>query len=70
MEVDPNKDVLGVLEGMEIVPPPHIDMGVCILATLIVDGMLPAVVIEGMFVCGPGLEGLCVRVLTYNNTSG
>jgi len=59
MEVDPKKDVLAVdqnkdVEGMEIVPPP------CT--------MLQAVVIEGMYVCGPGLEGLCVRVPMYNNT--
>ena len=47
MEVDPNKEVLGVLEGMEIVPPPCKNMGVCMLATLMVDAMLPAVVIEG-----------------------
>jgi len=63
MEVDPNKDVLAVdpnkdVEGMEIVPPPCTDMGVCILAALMVDVMLPAVVIEGINVCGPRLEGL------------
>ena len=58
MEVDPNIVVLGVLEGMEIVPPPCTYMGVCMLETLVVDVMLPAVVIEGIDVCGPGLEGL------------
>ncbi len=63
MEVDPNKDVLAVdpnkdVEGMEIVPPPCNDIGVCTLAALVVDAMLVEVVIEGIDVCGPGLEGL------------
>ena len=58
MEVDANIDVLGVLEGMEIVPHPYMDMGVCMLATVVVDAMLPVVDIEGIDVCGPGLEGL------------
>lgn len=57
LAVDPNKDV----EGMEMVPPPCIDIGVCILIVLVVDAMLPEVVIEGMCVCGPRLEGLCVE---------
>ena len=69
MEVDPNIDVLGVLEGMEIVPPSCTDMGVSMLATLIVDAMLPVVVIEEIDVCGPMLEGLSVRVPMYNKTS-
>lgn len=75
MEVDPNKDVLTVdlnkdVEGMEIVPPPCNDIEVCILVAFAVDAMLPAVVIEGMFVCGLGLEGLCVGVPTYKNAFG
>lgn len=64
--VDPNKDV----EGMEIIHPSCVDIGVCILVALAVNPMLPVVVIEEMFVSGPRLEGLCVRVPTYNNTSG
>ena len=43
---------------MEIVPPPCIDMGDYMLATLMVHAMLPVVVIEGIDVCGPRLEGL------------
>ena len=63
MEVDPNKDVLAVdpnkdVEGMEIVPLPCTHMGFCILAALVVDAMLPAVVIEGIDVCKPRLKGL------------
>jgi len=58
MEVDPNIVVLGVIEGMEIVPPPCIDMRVYTLPTLIVDAMLPVVVIEGIDLCKLGLEGL------------
>ena len=74
MEVGPNKDVLAVdpnndVEGMERVPPPCTDIGVCILVALVVGAMLPVVVILGMYVCGPALEGLCVGVPTYNNTS-
>jgi len=70
MEVDPNIDVLGLLERMEIVPPHRIDMGVCMLGVAIMDAMLPIVVIEGIDVCGPRLKGLGVRVPTYKNTSG
>ncbi len=58
MEVDPNIVVLGVTEGMEIVPPPCIDMGFFMLVALVVDAMLPAVVIKGIDLCKPGLEGL------------
>ena len=51
MEVDPTTDVLvkdpnKETEGMEIVPPPCTDMGVCIVVAL-VEAMLPVVVIEG-----------------------
>ena len=51
MEVDPTKDVLAKdpnkeTEGMEIVPPPCIDLGVCTVVAL-VEAMLPVVVIEG-----------------------
>ena len=70
MEVDPNRDELGVLEGMEIVPPPCKYMGVFMLATLIMDAMLLAVVIEGKDQFKPRLEGLLVGVLKYNKTSG
>ena len=51
MEVDPTKDVLAndpnkEAEGMEIVPPPCNDMGVCKVAAL-VEAMLPVVTIKG-----------------------
>ena len=51
MEVDPTKDVLAKdpnkeTEGMEIVPPPCTDIGVCTVVAL-VEAMLPVVVIEG-----------------------
>ena len=51
MEVDPTKDVLEKdpnkdAEGMEIVPPPCTDIGVCIVAAL-VEAMLPVVTIKG-----------------------
>ena len=51
MEVDPTKDVLAKdpnkeAEGMEMVPPPCTDVGVCIVATL-VEAMLPVVIING-----------------------
>ena len=54
MEVDPTKDVLAndpnkEAEGMEIVPPPCTDIGVCIVAAL-VEAMLPVVVIDGKHV--------------------
>jgi len=58
MEVETNIVVLGVLQGMEIVPPPCIDMGVYMLVTLVVDVVLPTVVIKVIDVCGPGLKGL------------
>lgn len=58
MEVDPNMAVLGVIEGMEIVPTPCTDMGVYMLTTLVVDAMLLAVVIEGIDGCKPGTKGL------------
>ena len=70
MEVNPNIVVLGVIEWMEIVPPPCTNMGVCTLSTLVVDAMLPAVVIEGIDGCKLGLEGIWVGVLTYNKTFG
>ncbi|WP_314964121.1 hypothetical protein, partial [Bradyrhizobium cosmicum] len=52
MEVDPTKDVLEKdpnkeAEEMEMVPPPCIDVGVCIVATLVIEAMLPVVVIDG-----------------------
>ena len=52
MEVDPTKDVLAKdpnkdVEGMEIVPPPCTDVGVCIVVALVVEVMLPVVVIDG-----------------------
>lgn len=47
MEVEPNIAVLGVMKGMEIVPPPCMDTIVCILVALMVDSMLPEVVIKG-----------------------
>ena len=51
MEVYPTKDVLAKdpnkeTEGMEIVPPPCTDMGVCTVVAL-VEAMLPVVVIDG-----------------------
>ena len=51
MEVDPTTDVLvkdpnNETEGMEIVPPPCTDTGVCAVVAL-VEAMLPVVVIEG-----------------------
>ena len=51
MEVDPTKDVLAndpnkEAEGMEMVPPPCTDIGVCIVAAL-VEAMLPVVIIKG-----------------------
>ena len=51
MEVDPTKGVLAKdlnkeMEGMEIVPPPCIDIGVCTVVAL-VEAMLPVVDIEG-----------------------
>ena len=51
MEVDPTKDVLAKhsnkeAEGMEMVPPPCTDVGVCIVAALI-EAMLPIVIING-----------------------
>lgn len=42
MEVDPNIAVLGVIEGMEIAPPPYKYMGFCTLSTLVVDAIVPA----------------------------
>ena len=50
MEVEPTKDVLAkdsnkYAEGMEIVPPPCIDVGVCMVVALVVEAMLPVVVI-------------------------
>jgi len=52
MEVDPTKDVLvkdpnKEAEGMEIVPPPCTDVGVCIVVALVVEAMLLVVVIDG-----------------------
>ena len=52
MEVDPTKDVLAKdpnkdVEGMEIIPPPCTDVGVCMVVALVVEAMLPVVVIEG-----------------------
>lgn len=49
MEVKPNIVVLGVMEGMEIIPPPCTDKGVFILVALMVEAMLLAVVIEGKY---------------------
>ena len=51
MEVDPTTDVLvkdpnNETEGMEIVPPPCTDIGVCAVVAL-VEAMLLIVVIEG-----------------------
>ena len=51
MVVDPTKDVLAKdpnkeAEGMEMVPPPCTDVGVCIVVAL-VEAMLPVVVIDG-----------------------
>ena len=51
MEVDPTTDVLVVdlnkeTEGMEIVPPPCTDIGLCAVVSL-VEAMLPVVLIEG-----------------------
>ena len=46
MEVEPNIEVLGVTEGMEIIPPPCMDTRVCILVVLMVDVVLPTVVSE------------------------
>ena len=51
MEVDPSRDVLAKdpnkeVEGIEMVPPPCIDVGVCIVAALI-EAMLPVVVMNG-----------------------
>ncbi len=40
------KDLNNETEGMEIVPPPCTDMGVCAVVAL-VEAMLPVVVIEG-----------------------
>jgi len=48
MEVEPNIAVLGVIEGVEIVPSPCTNMGVCILIVFFMDVMLTAVVIEGI----------------------
>ena len=52
MEVDPTEDVLAKdpnkdAEGMEIVPPPCTNVGVCVFVALVVESMLPVVVIEG-----------------------
>ncbi len=52
MEVEPTKDVLAKdlnkeAEGMEIVPPPCTDIGVCTVVALVVEAMLPVVVIDG-----------------------
>jgi len=52
MEVDPKKVVLAKdpnkdVEGMEIVPPPCIDVGVCIVVAIVVEAMIPVVVIDG-----------------------
>ena len=52
MEVDPTKDVLAKdpnkeADGMEMVPPPCTDVGVCIVAAPVVEAMLPVVVIDG-----------------------
>jgi len=54
MEVNPTKDVLAKdpkkeAEGMEMVPPPCTDVGVCIVVAL-VEAMLPVVVIDGKHV--------------------
>ena len=51
MEVDPSRYVLAKdpnkeVEGMEMVPPPCTDVGVCIVAALI-EAMLPVVVMNG-----------------------
>ena len=51
MEVDPTKDVLAKnpnkdAEGMEIVPPPCTDVGVCMIVAPVVEAMLLVVVIE------------------------
>ena len=51
MEADPTTDVLvkdpnNETEGMEIVPPPCTDTGVCAVVAL-VEAMLPVVDIEG-----------------------
>ena len=58
MEVDLNIIMLGVTEGMEIVPPPCTNMGVCMPAALVIDAMFLVVVIVGINVCKFGLEGL------------
>ena len=52
MEVDPTKDVLAKdpnkdAKGMEIVPPPCTDVGVCIVVALVVEALLPVVAIDG-----------------------
>ena len=52
MEVHPMKDVLAKdpnkhAEGMEIVPPPCTDVGVCMVVALVVEAMLLVVVING-----------------------
>lgn len=52
MEVDPTKDVLvkdpnKEAEEMEMVPPPYTNVGVCIVAALVIEAMLPVVVIDG-----------------------
>ena len=70
MEVEPKIVVLGVIEGMEIVPPSCTEKGVCTLVALIFETMLPAVAIEEKDQYTLGLEGLWVGVPTYNRTSG
>ena len=40
---DPNKEA----KGMEIVPLPCTDIGVCIVVALVVEAMLPVVIIDG-----------------------
>jgi len=47
MEVEPKIVVLGVIEGIEIIPPPCTEKGICSLVALIVESMLPTVAIEG-----------------------
>lgn len=69
MEVEEKIAVLGVIKGVEIVPPPYTDKIVCTLKALIVETMLATMVIEGKYRYGLGLEDLWVRVLMYNKTS-
>jgi len=70
MEVEPNIAVIGVMEGIEMVPPPCTDTSVYKLIVHVMDDTLLVVVIEGKYRYKPGLEGLLVGVPMYNKTSG